>query len=222
MIDDADDRVRRNLVVFCSFFLISYWLDISTNELIHKFTSLNINFSANKKSTLLLVILTYLSLRYKFSKSFTDGFNQLKIDWLDKMQTVATKIVNHQLSKCSSSKSQIFDPSLEKFCSKFLSDQTGVWNEEYDEAKMTLVGSLDFTYHWGGQVTVQVDVTQKNNGNKSIGQKALIEFSFKGLNQYKLRCRSVVSLIYSKSAVDLLVPILLVLFSLPLICLGYF
>lgn len=222
MIDDADDKVRRNLVLFCSFFLISYWLNISSTELIHKLTGLNINLSVNKKATLLLVILIYLSLRYKFSKAFTEGFNQLKIDWLFKMKSVATRMVDHQLSNCSSSNSDIFDPSLDKFCSKFLSDQTGAWNEEYDKAKMTLVGSLDFTYEWGGQVTVQVDVYQKKNGNKSIGQNALIEFSFKGLNKYKLLCRSVVSLIYSKSAVDLLVPILLVLLSLPLICLGYF
>jgi hypothetical protein len=168
------------------------------------------------------VILIYLSLRYKFSKAFTEGFNQLKIDWLFKMKSVATKMVEHQLSRGSNSTSDIFHPSLDKFCSKFLSDQTGAWKDEYDEVKMTLEGSLDFTYEWGGQVTVQVDLTQKKNGNKSIGQKALIDFSFKGLNQYKLRCKSVLSLIYSKSAVDLLVPILLALVSLPLICLGYF
>ena len=168
------------------------------------------------------MILIYLSLRYKFSKAFTEGFNQLKIDWLFKMKSVATKMVEHQLSRGSNSTSDIFHPSLDKFCSKFLSDQTGAWKDEYDEVKMTLEGSLDFTYEWGGQVTVQVDLTQKKNGNKSIGQKALIDFSFKGLNQYKLRCKSVLSLIYSKSAVDLLVPILLALVSLPLICLGYF
>ncbi|CAN1564763.1 hypothetical protein MCERE10_03653 [Burkholderiaceae bacterium] len=222
MIDDADDKVRRNLILFCSFFIISYWLDISSAELIHKLTGLNINLSANKRATLLLVILSYLSLRYKFSKAFTEGFNQLKIDWLFKVKSVATKIVKLQFSRGSNSTSDIFHPSLDKFCSNFLANQIGAWNEEYDKAKMTLVGSLDFTYEWGGQVTVQVDVYQKKNGNKSIGQNALIEFSFKGLNKYWLLCRSVVSLIYSKSAVDLLVPILLALVSLPLICLGYF
>jgi hypothetical protein len=77
-----DEKVRRNLVVFCGFVLVANFLDVSLAMLVTSFFRLDVTpLDPLRVLALSLAILIYLAVRYKFSEDGQKFSADLTEEW---------------------------------------------------------------------------------------------------------------------------------------------
>lgn len=77
-----DEKVRRNLVVFCGVVLVANYLDVSFTKIATKFLNLeDATLDPLRVLSLTLVILVYLAIRYRFSEEGLKYSETLKAEW---------------------------------------------------------------------------------------------------------------------------------------------
>ena len=113
MIDDDNDKVRRNLVVASSIVIIFAWLGVSEAVLVEKLIGNQLALINWKVSVLFIAILTYLSMRYRFADSTKKEYGRLLSEWNAILANNIEKRI-HQLFRIFTKKRQdidIFSPN---------------------------------------------------------------------------------------------------------------
>ena len=98
VMEDTQDKVRRNLVVFSAAIVIGWFLDLKLTAITQLFVSTSdlINADARKLWIVTFAVLVYLFLRYKFD---TATNFQLTADSTTKCNTRKTSL-HHDLERC--------------------------------------------------------------------------------------------------------------------------
>lgn len=152
MLDDVDDKIRRNLLVFSFFVVAAWWLELPLEWPLSYRDSFN-NVNRTHLLTLALAVQIYLLLRYRFSRATIKCFNEYKVEasilFRRKLESyIANKTTNFTKNLDSS----LFSPRLQLY----------VENEEQDDAfgdglhnKLVALKVTDvkFKDRWSGTVS---------------------------------------------------------------------
>lgn len=211
MIEDDDDKIRRNLVLVSSFILICGWLGISEISFIEKFISQSVSLSTWKVTTLFLVILLYLSLRFRFSDGTKKDLGRLIGEWnAIRLANVDRRISSLLKAFTKSHKdTNVFTPNLSVYFKEQASDSVisnrNDWNLISLEA--TRVEPKDV---WHGEVRMAIALGTNDGYTSSRAGGNSISYSFTGYERYRLLVLSAFKLVtYTKGAIDFIAPIAL-------------
>lgn len=220
--EDTQDKVRRNLVVFSAAIVIGWFLDLKMTDMSKLLVSTNIaNVDAGRIWIVILAVLIYLILRYRFD-SYTDSqiaslFGEMKAQRNNYLFKYLLRKINriNQTGQFS----PIFNTSLaeavnrgkeelEKQHSQNISFRLHIFNPWGDESPDDL---SRLNTMWEGTIGVSEEYLREGFSRSlvtSSGQRHDFSIPFSGRTWIKTHSFiHVVS--YSKSAVDLIVPMIL-------------
>lgn len=211
MIEDDDDKIRRNLVLVSSFILICGWLGISEISFIEKFISQSVPLSSWKVASLFLVIVLYLSLRFRFADGTKKDYGRLIGEWnAIRISNVDKRIKNLLKTFTKSHKdSNVFTPKLSAYFKEQATDSVisnrSDWNLISLEA--TRVEAKDA---WSGEVRMAIALGTNDGYTSSRAGGNSISYSFVGFERYRVLALSALKLVtYTKGAIDFIAPIVL-------------
>lgn len=211
MINDDNDKARRNLVAISSFILIFYWLGINETILFEKFFGHKFTSSFWKLSVLLIVILAYFSLRYRFADSTKNEYSRLISEWNYILSVVLEKRIHKIFNKFVKTHNDfgIFLPKLDDYVISQKLDTAFGERKDWDLISL-LPTSIIPKDKWNGEIGVSISLIS-SDGSRSIRTGGIkIDYSFNGFQRYRLIFLSLIWLItYTKGAIDFIVPILL-------------
>jgi len=215
MIDDDNDKVRRNLVVASSIVIIFAWLGVSEAVLVEKLIGNQLALINWKVSVLFIAILTYLSMRYRFADSTKKEYGRLLSEWNAILANNIEKRI-HQLFRIFTKKRQdidIFSPKLSDYVNSQITDTA--FGERRDWHLILLQNtSIQPKDSWSGELGVAIDLGDADGyTSKRVGGNK-IEYSFQGYERIRLVAISSMRLVtYTKGAIDFIAPILLTISS---------
>jgi hypothetical protein len=208
MIDDDNDKVRRNLVVASSIVIIFAWLGVSEAVFIEKLIGNQLVLLNWKISALFIAILTYLSLRYRFADTTKKEYGRLVGEWNAILANNVDKRI-HQLLRIFTKKRQdvdIFSPKLSEYVNSQITDK--VFGETRDWHLILLQHtSMQPKDAWSGELCMAIDLRDADGYIKRVGGNK-VEYSFQGYERYRLIAISSMRLLtYTKGAIDFIAPI---------------
>ncbi len=215
MVEDDNDKVRRNLVVVSSAIVIFAWLGIDEGIFFEKLVGQKVSLINWKVSSLLIVVVSYFSLRYRFADSTKKEYGRLISEW---NAILANNIDNriHSIFKNFTKTKQdieIFSPKLSDYVKDQISDTA--FSEKKDWHLITLQHtSIQPKDTWSGELGMAIDL-EDNDGysSKRVGGNK-VAYSFDGYERYRLMTVSFLRLVtYTKGAIDFIAPILLALLA---------
>lgn len=213
MIDDTNDKIRRNLVVYSALNIIFFWLGITENEFIKKIFELSGITIADswKLNATNLIVLVYLILRFRFAEQTEDDFKNIKKYWYRILQKNCDSLVLKELGKVVAKNKllSIFKIAnankLNEFSKIKLANKSGAIEVNNERT----IPSPNNDY-WSGEVVMNVSVLYddgKQVDNK-VGDR--LAYTIDGYLKLKTNFLSFMRLLaYSKSSTDLFVPIFL-------------
>jgi hypothetical protein len=222
-VEDTQDKVRRNLVVFSAAIVIGWFLDLKLAAITQLFVSasdLN-TVDAIKLWLVTFVVLVYLFLRYKFDAATNSQLTNLSIELGAKRRNYLSKYIVRKIAQINRTGrfNSVFGASLmdgvnreiEKFkkshsCEIQFRLQI---NSPWDEASSISVNFNEGKPLWDGTVGIAEEYLKAGSSQNlviSSGQRH--DFSIPLSGRIWITTHSIIHVAsYSKSAVDLILPI---------------
>lgn len=223
MLDDDNEKIRRNLVFASSLIIILFWLGVGENVLIEKLIGNQIALTSWKVSTLFIAILTYLSLRYRFAEATKKDFARLLGEWNEIRTNKIERRINQLLESFSKTQkdTDIFTPTLSAYYKTQATDKLLSDREDWNLIAIRLA-SFRPKYGWIGDINVDIELgTDDGQTRNSGGGNNSISYSFVGLERKYLTAISLLKLLtYTRGAVDFVAPILLAVTAFLILCCG--
>lgn len=215
MIDDDNDKVRRNLVVASSIVITFAWLGVGEIVLIQKLIGHEVALLNWKVSVLFIAILTYLSLRYRFADSTIREYGRLIGEWNAIVANNVDKRI-HQLFRIFTKTPQdtvLFSPKLSDYVNSQIADTA--FGEKKDWHLVSLQHtSIQPKDMWSGELNMAIELMSADGYTSSRTGGNNIEYSFTGFERYRVLVISLIRLMtYTKGAIDFIAPISLTTFA---------
>ncbi|MDR7148255.1 hypothetical protein J2W49_000183 [Hydrogenophaga palleronii] len=208
-IDDGDDKVRRNLVVFSALILASAWLGRPEMWLLSTLINVDAPPLAWRVTTLALSVLIYLVARYWFSQAHTAARSAMSVDWSRNMSRVRDTLIEKTLKNYHRLKKQpaFIETNLENYC-------RGAWSTWNGEN--TSDGELQFlTVHispndfWEGSISTTRHFAVAGKTGTSSGGNSL-DFNFPPRIRTRIKATAAIhQVFYSRTAVEYFIPLAL-------------
>lgn len=207
--DDSDDKVRRNLVVFSALVLAAAWLEHPELWLL---SSLMVDSAAPppawKVTVLALCVQAYLIARYWFSAAHEVGRNVMGKDWDRILNRLRTQMITDAFEKYHLTKKQpafIVD-DLKEAVRKDLAE----WSSTPDQSQLEFISiAITLQNSWEGRVVAD----RRISGDKRTGQKSggnYFHLKIPSGIKMKLKLRVLFrQIIFTQTTVEYLVPIVL-------------
>jgi hypothetical protein len=214
--DDSDDKVRRNLVVFSGLVLAAAWLGHPELWLLSQITATSATPPppAWKVTTLALCVHIYLTARYWFSTAHEVGRNTMERDWNSILDRIRTQTITEALQRYHLTQKQ---PSfLVDDLRGYVQRELSVWTSTPgDNSQVELISvEIGLNTNWDGIIAVQQKISgDKRSGIKSGGNTLRFIIPTKLKNQLMLKT-AFQQVIYSRTAVEYFVPVVLASFAL--------
>lgn len=209
-IDDTDDKVRRNLVVYSSLVLATWWLggpDLSPISNLMNITTPNP--PKWKLMVLAILIHVYLIARYWFSTTHVDARKIMHKDWAEIfMRTRDDFIDNSLLSYHKTRKQPLF---LETNLASCLKDYERLANRKIAEGDILEITSITKTWTslTRGTATAKCRIFNSTHP-RSSEHNAFLGIKIPIKVQYSLKLQTAIKqLSYSKSSVEYFIPLVL-------------
>ncbi len=215
MIEDDNDKVRRNLVVISSAIVIFAWLGIDEGIFFEKLVGQRISLINWKVSALLIAVVGYFVLRYRFADSTKKEYGRLIGEWNAILVNNIEKRIHFIFKTFTKTKQDIdiFSPKLSDYVKDQMSDTA--FGEKKDWHLISLQHtSIQPNDTWSGELGMAIDL-RDNDGysSKRVGGNK-VAYSFEGYERYRLMTVSFLRLVtYTKGAIDFIAPILLALLA---------
>lgn len=215
--DDTQDKVRRNLVVFSAAIVIGWFLNLKITDIAKPFVSTNIaDVNVGRLWLAILAVLAYLFLRYRFDNStdfqikslfdeqerqkrnYLFKYLQRKINQINRTEKFTT-IFHETLSRTVAGHKQQYEMThSEKVSFRLqISNPLGDADPTLDEEKSI----------WEGTVGISEEYWRAGTAGKNTYSGDRYEFSIPFFGRIWIKIHSIVHLVsYSKSAVDFIVP----------------
>lgn len=220
--DDTQDKVRRNLVVFSATIVIGRFLNMKLTDIAKPLVSSNIdNVNTGRLWIVTIGVLIYLFLRYRFDTQTNSQIVFLSDELKAQRKNYVFKYLQRNINRINHTGN--FSPIF----SKSLSKEVGQNKEEYEKNNSQ---SLAFRLHivnprsaasavecdesktiWRGTISISEEYFKKGTSQYNVtnaGQKHDFSVPFGG--RIWIHAHSLIHVVpYSKSAVDLIVPMIL-------------
>jgi hypothetical protein len=215
MIQDDNDKVRRNLVVASSAIIIFAWLGLNETILFERLFGNQVTTISWRVSILSIAILAYLSLRYRFADSTIKDYGRLIGEWCEILANNTDRRIHSIFKKFSRTQKDvaIFSPKLSDYVNDQISDTA--FGEKRDWHLISLQHtSIQPKDTWSGELGMAIDLGDNDGySSKRVGGNK-VEYSFEGYERYRLITVSLLRLVtYTKGAIDFIAPILLALLA---------
>lgn len=209
-VDDTDDKVRRNLVVFSALIVASAWLGHPELWLVTKLlTPEAATPPAWKVSTLALAVLIYLFARYWFSAAHMNARTHMKEEWYLNKYTILLHLITQSISKYNKTQKQpiIIKTDLSDY-SKEEAKERGLSSNEKFEIRFTSV-QISQTAAWVGEISTQLEFISSTYSGVSYGGRALI-YEIPSMRRGLIKFQATLTQsVYSKTAVEYFTPLAL-------------
>lgn len=209
-VDDTDDKVRRNLVVFSALIVASAWLGHPELWLVTKLlTPEAAPPPAWKVSSLALAILIYLFARYWFSAAHSTARTTMSNDWYQFKTDIRTKLLTQKIQNYHITKKQpsFITTDLDDYLYGQLRSK-GVAPKEEFQIRFEAV-RIQQRGEWDGELFTTrsfnaSEISGMSSGGNSLG------YQFPARMQRKIKFQAAVrQLFYSRTAFDFFTPIIL-------------
>lgn len=215
MIEDDNEKIRRNLVFASSLIIILFWLGVGENILIEKLIGNQIVLTNWKVSTLLIAILVYLSLRYRFAETTQKDFGRLLGEWNAILSANVDRRIRHLFKNFTKTQrdTEVFTPKL----SAYVNDQ--ITDTAFGEGKNWKLFLLEQTSihpkdNWSGELKMAIELRSSDGYISKRAGGNSIEYSLNGYGRYFILTVSSLRLAaYTKGAIDFIAPILLAIIA---------
>ncbi len=209
-VDDTDDKVRRNLVVFSALIVASAWLGHPELWLVTKLLSAEaVPPPAWKVSVLALAVLFYLFTRYWFSPTREKSRTTMDTELYRIRTTLLHKQLTNSVKNHHKTKKQ---PSFIKTdLASYVKDELETRNIASDLNVIVEIipGQIFQSNEWKGSIHTTRSVTSPNRGGMSSGGNA-IDFEIPQSMQQTLKITAALKqAIYSQTAVEFYTPLVL-------------
>jgi hypothetical protein len=214
MFDDQDDKIRRNLFVYSSLVIAAWWLDISPIQIASSKLDFLSDVSASKVLTLTLFVQIYLLLRYKFSRVARRAGREYSVEVGRLVNSrvrndISSRLENFRFNgRCS-----LFNPQLSEYVRDAENDRVvnnGVTYKMYALSSSSIV----FKTSWTGDIGCNRALIDPNGSVCYSSGGNGLSFEYGTWERFVIWLRASLNvLLYTRGAVEMLLPIFLGLVS---------
>jgi hypothetical protein len=215
MLDDVNEKIRRNLLIFSATCLAIKWLDLSLVKILSSQVQWLNSPEPKSLLSMAVVVQVYLLLRYRFSPLASRAWREMTVEVMRVIRRIVRtdikyKVGNFQFFK----KSQLFKPNLAEYIQRELGDDTFGDGIPLTLRKMS-PHAIRFGSSWKGEFACE---TLFDRPDGRILQKAggyRLEFEYDLWSRILIWFKAAVPvLFYTRAAVELFFPIFIGLTSL--------
>lgn len=219
-VEDGDEKTRRNLVV-ASGALITAWIaGIPVPVVMEKLVGREVQLSYWRVFLAALLVLTYMTLRFRFASDTKAAYQNLKAEWRSECCAQIRRAVDRWLMRYTRTgeESKFFGGSLSKAeteATKSIAEaRRTVSGERPELGRPRVVGHMSFVDNYGqvdidpfnSRVHVQYEWNYRSQVLNSTGNLAP-EFNITGVHRFWLKAKALVKLVsYTESSLQVLVP----------------
>lgn len=213
MLDDVNEKIRRNLLLFSAACLAVKWLDLSIVEILSNQIQWLNSTKPQRLLSIAIVVQVYLLLRYRFSPLASRAWREMKVEITrvirGMIQTdIKYKVENFHFFK----KSQLFEPNLAEYIereSRYLGNGIPLTLREM------LPRKIRFTSSWTGGFACETVSDRPDGSELRFFDAFRLRFEYDSWSRILICMKATVPvLFYTRAAVELFVPIFIGLTSL--------
>lgn len=209
-VDDTDDKVRRNLVVFSALIVASAWLGHPELWLVTKLlTPEAAPPPAWKVSSLALAVLIYLFARYWFSAAHMNAQATMHDEWYKNTVSIHHQILINSLKSYHKTKRQ---PSFIKTnLAEYAREEASIRDVSSDEKFELRFLSVQISQNseWDGELHTTREFISRTRGGRSNGGNT-IAYNFPERTRQIIKARATFrQVIFSKTAAEYFTPLAL-------------
>lgn len=213
-IDDVDDKVRRNLVVFSGLVLTAAWLGRPEMWPLSTLIKADMPTPAWRITSLALVVLIYLVARYWFSQAHAAARHVMSVDWATNVSRVRDALIVKTLKNYHRTNKQpaFITTNLEEY----LRDEWASWGGENASDRELQFISVHITpsNFWEGDVSSTRRFVDGGKSGTANGGNTLV-FQFPPRSRARVSFTAAIyQASYSRTAVEYFVPLVLAYFAL--------
>ncbi len=219
MIDDVDEKIRRNLLIYSSLCLIAKWLDISVAEIATaQFQWLRVP-SSNNLVAVAIVVQIYLLLRYRFSKLASRAWREMQVEIIRMIRRFIRADIEYKIGSFKNfQKCTLFKPDLAAYISREQADDIVGDGVPMTIRQLTPYG-IRFKNSWSGEFSCAsfADRPDGSTAHRSGGYR--IEFNYGFWDRMIIWAKASIPIIlYTRGSIELVTPVALGLISLAFLC----
>lgn len=218
MLDDQDDKIRRNLLVYASLVIAAWWLDISLAQVAKSQLVFLKDVSVSKMLWLTLFVQTYLLLRYRFSRLSRRAWREYTVE-VGRLirRKVFTDISERLRSFHLNGQSRLFKPQLGLYIRREQDEHIGKDGIPYKMTEMS-TGFIKHKGLWEGEVSCLRELTHSDGSYSKVQGGFGLEYEYDKWDRLVIRTKAALTvLLYTRGAVEMLFPVVLGLVSASII-----
>lgn len=215
--DDDDAKIRRNLVVTSMLVLALIFLGVGVDDVLKKVIGTDVapKVHAWRAWLVVVLVLVYQVMRYRFSDEYVEAFDALKVEWQGELLKRAQKVVAIDIWHGIKSGTPSAAASELLTALEILRSRLGhVAPTDWRVRNLTFaVLPLGFGMRWEGQVAVGIVATRTDG--PPIDHEMPVSFDVTRQMKRSVMVRSAVRMLaYSRSSTRFLLPAILALVAL--------
>lgn len=211
IVDDTDNKIRRNLLAVSSLILAISFLSLSESEILKKIFYGSLDIELWKFLLIEFLTLFYFAFRFRFSSFFDDAwryknaeFDQLRQDALRRY--IKVLINNYAEIRSNSS---VFLPPLSSMYQKYLDHNRSELPSKFELRDMSYE-YIDPANEWSGKVWVKISIAKNKDDNFPVTEKLSTSYFMGVFERVHVYSETYVKyFLYSKSSITLFVPLTL-------------
>jgi hypothetical protein len=223
MLDDVEDKIRRNLLVYSWTILVTFWIDRPIWYLVDIFDNVKGSIPAQKLIVIAIVIQIYLLLRYRFSSQALRAWRRYLVEVGGVWRKLVASDIRNKVRRFKFNRANvIFQPNLQAY---ILDDQD---YEPLSQAKKLImremeVAAMKFDSTWSGSFSCNRHLSDDTGAYSARSGGNRIDFRYTGLRKAFLVVRSIPTLLfYTKGAVEMIFPFVLGVTALSMLLIRLF
>jgi hypothetical protein len=212
--DDVDDKVRRNLVVFSGLVLAATWLGHPEVLPLSTLIKAETPTPTWRITTLAFVVLIYLVARYWFSQAHAAARHQMSIDWATNVSRVRDALILKTLKNHHRTKKQptFIATNLEEYTR----DEWASWGGENasDRELQFISVHIKPSDFWEGDISsTRRFVDGGKSGTAHGGNTLAFQFPLRSRARVSLKA-AILQASFSRTAVEYFIPLVLAYLAL--------
>jgi hypothetical protein len=223
MLDDVNEKIRRNLVVFSVACLAIKWLDLSVVKILSSQFFWLSGIEPGKLLLVAVLIQIYLLLRYRFSPSASRAWREMIVEVIRLIRGKVRYEIQYKVKNFKFfSKSPLFKPDLSAYIEREIADDTLGDGVRMTVRKMS-AQSIKFASSWKGDFSCAtlIDRADGQTIRKSGGYR--LDFEFDIWSRVLIWMKATFHMLfYTRATVELFFPGFLGLASLVVLLLDFF
>lgn len=210
--DDANDKIRRNLLAISVLVIVLWWIDVKELELLKRaLGDVGKDVALWKVRLGALILLIYFLLRYRFSENFTKFYIEKRKDLGHLTKTYSNKFLDDALGKyVVKGKSQSVFSNPKDEVKNYLASIREVHKDSIFKITNHTLNPSYTKGDWEGVINFGLAASYGSTYGEQTTRQQEISFEIKGFNKWMICVKCwIILLAYSKTSIEYLLPMLL-------------